>query len=91
MDAIYGDVHYRECGMEHKGTVPSRQPATRSRYQASMVTPDDASEDDARYPEFMLLPRGLGIQPQPPCYGDIGLRGKRSSPRDWYEMLYRAP
>ncbi len=91
LDAIYGDVHYRERGLEQEGPVLSRQFAPRPRYQASLETPDDASEKDAQNPEFMPLPRGMGTQPQPPRYSDIGHHGKRLSCRDWYEMPYRAP
>ncbi len=54
--------------MEHEALVLSRQLAPSPRYQASMETPDDASEGDAQDPEFMPLPRGMGIQPQPPHY-----------------------
>ncbi len=35
----------------------------------------------------MPLPRGMGIQPQPPRYGDIDHHGERRSRRDWCEML----
>ncbi len=42
--AVYRDTHYREPGLEHEGTVPCQQFAPRQRYQASMETPDDASE-----------------------------------------------
>ena len=45
--AVYRDVHYRKPGLEYEGTVPCQQYAPRQRYQASMDTPDDASEEDA--------------------------------------------
>ncbi len=91
VDAIYGDVHYPERGLEQEGPVTSQQFAPRQRYQASLETPDDASEEDAQYPEFMPLSQGMGTQPQPPHYGDLNHCGERCSRRDWYEMLYRAP
>ncbi len=83
-------MHYRESGLEHEGTAPCQQFAPKQRFQASMETPDDASEEDAQ-PEFVPLPRSTGTQPQPPRYGDIDYRGERRSRRDWYEMLHRAP
>ncbi len=91
MDAIYGNVHYRERGMEQEGPVPSRQFAPRLRYQASMEIPDDASKEDAQNLELMPLARGMGTQAQPPHYGEIDHHGERRSRRDWYQMLYRAP
>ena len=74
--AVYRDVHYREPSLEHEGTVPCQQFAPRQRYQASMETPDDASEEDAQ-PEFVPLPQSTGTQPQPSRYGDIDYRGER--------------
>ncbi len=55
LGAVYRDVHYREPGLEHEGTVPCQQFAPIQRCQASMETPDDASEEDAQ-PEFVPLP-----------------------------------
>ncbi len=40
VDAIYGDVPYRERGMEQEGLVPSRQFAPHPRHQAYMETPE---------------------------------------------------
>ncbi len=77
VDAIYGDVHYRERGVEQEGPILSWQFAPRPRYQVSMETPDDASEEDAQNPEFMPLPWGMGTQLQPPCYGDVDHHGER--------------
>ncbi len=89
--AVYRDVHYRDPGLEHEGTIPCQQQfVPRQRYQTSMETPDDASETDAQ-PEFVPLPRSTGTQPQPPHYGDVDYRGERRSRRDWYEMPQRAP
>ncbi len=79
--AAYGDVLYREPGLEHTGTVPCQQYAPRQRHQALLETPDDASEDYAQA-EFVPLPRSTGTQPQPPRYGDIGYRGERRYCRD---------
>ncbi len=83
-------MHYQERGLEHGGTVPCQQIAPQPRYQTSLETPDDASEEDAQHPEIMPLPRGMGTQPQP-RYGDIDHHGKRRSRLDLYEMSYRAP
>ncbi len=78
-DAVYGDAHYRERGLEQEGTVPCQQFAPRQRY---LETSDDASEEDTQHPEFVPLPRGMDTQPQPPRHGDIDHRGERHSRRD---------
>ncbi len=83
-------MHYRGPGLEHEGTVLCQQFGPGQRCQASVETPDDASEEDAQ-PEFMPLPRSTGTQPQPPHYGDVDYRGERRSHHDWYEMPHRAP
>ena len=44
-DAVYGDVHYWERGLEHEGTVPCQQFSPRQRYQDSLETPDDVSAE----------------------------------------------
>ncbi len=82
---------YQGPGLEQEGLNPSQEFAPQQRYPTSLETPDDASEEDARQPEFVPLPRSTGTQPQPPRYGDIDYRGERRSRRDWYELPYRAP
>ncbi len=92
VDVIYGDIStIGNWVWSQEALFPSQQFASRPRYQASMETPDDASEEDTQNPVFMPLPQSLGTQPQPPCYGEIDHHGERRLRRDWYEMPYRAP